>query len=97
MVWAGPCPSQYHKSWESNLTQPKSKLVLSPPGYEYYYPFLDESSGVQLDPHSVVPLYRYTVNINQPTMFFMGLFIRACLVVALDAQVSSVCFDNVTN
>ena len=53
----------------------------------YDYPFLDESSGLTLDPQSVVPLYRYMVNVNQPTMFLMGLVIRACLAVVLDAQV----------
>ncbi|XP_063831480.1 senecionine N-oxygenase-like isoform X1 [Ostrinia nubilalis] len=55
-------------------------------GYEYHYPFLDESSGLNISAHSVVPLYRYLVNINQPTMLIMGLVVRACLVVALDAQ-----------
>ncbi|XP_075982724.1 senecionine N-oxygenase-like isoform X2 [Anticarsia gemmatalis] len=55
-------------------------------GFEYDYPFLDESSGLTLNPHSVVPLYRYMVNINQPSMVVMGLVVRACLVVALDAQ-----------
>lgn len=55
-------------------------------GFQYYYPFLDESSGLHLNPHSVIPLYRYMVNINQPTMVVMGLVVRACLVVALDAQ-----------
>lgn len=55
-------------------------------GFLYDYPFLDESSGLTIQPHSVVPLYRYMVNINQPSMFIMGLVVRACLVVALDAQ-----------
>ncbi|CAH0594187.1 unnamed protein product [Chrysodeixis includens] len=55
-------------------------------GFQYDYPFLDETSGLTLDPKSVVPLYRYMVNVNQPTMMVMGLVVRACLVVALDAQ-----------
>ncbi|XP_068619079.1 senecionine N-oxygenase-like isoform X2 [Battus philenor] len=55
-------------------------------GYEYYYPFLDESSGLTIDKHSVIPLYKYMVNIKQPSMVLMGLIIRACIVVALDAQ-----------
>ncbi|XP_050354178.1 senecionine N-oxygenase-like isoform X2 [Nymphalis io] len=55
-------------------------------GFEYYYPFLDESCGLNLTPRSVTPLYKYMVNIYQPTMMVMGLVIRACLVVALDAQ-----------
>ncbi|KAJ0173681.1 hypothetical protein K1T71_010830 [Dendrolimus kikuchii] len=55
-------------------------------GFEYYYPFLDETSGLSLHPRSVVPLYRYMVNIHQPTLVIMGLVVRACLVIALDAQ-----------
>ncbi|KAJ8713967.1 hypothetical protein PYW08_007587 [Mythimna loreyi] len=55
-------------------------------GFHYYVPFVDESSGLTVQPKSVVPLYRYMVNINQPTMIMMGLVVRACLVVALDAQ-----------
>ncbi|CAH2045541.1 unnamed protein product, partial [Iphiclides podalirius] len=55
-------------------------------GFQYYYPFLDESSGLTLDTHSVIPLYKYMVNINQPSMVFMGLVIRACIVIAIDAQ-----------
>ncbi|XP_053613918.1 senecionine N-oxygenase-like isoform X3 [Plodia interpunctella] len=55
-------------------------------GYEYHYPFLDESSGLTFAPHSVVPLYKYLVNVNQPTMVIMGLVVRACLVIAIDAQ-----------
>ncbi|CAH0756345.1 unnamed protein product [Diatraea saccharalis] len=56
-------------------------------GYQYDYPFIHESSGLTISPHSVTPLYKYMVNINQPSMIFMGLVVRACLVVALDAQV----------
>ncbi|CAH1637686.1 unnamed protein product [Spodoptera littoralis] len=55
-------------------------------GFQYDIPFLDESSGLTLSPKSIVPLYRYMVNINQPSMILMGLIVRACLVVALDAQ-----------
>ncbi|XP_052756556.1 senecionine N-oxygenase-like isoform X2 [Galleria mellonella] len=55
-------------------------------GYEYDYPFLDKSCGLEMAKQSVAPLYKYMVNINQPTMVIMGLVVRACLVVALDAQ-----------
>ncbi|XP_023939983.2 senecionine N-oxygenase isoform X2 [Bicyclus anynana] len=55
-------------------------------GFQYYYPFLDKSCGLDLSPKSVTPLYKYMVNIRQPTMVVMGLTVRACLVVALDAQ-----------
>ncbi|XP_072929957.1 senecionine N-oxygenase-like isoform X2 [Epargyreus clarus] len=55
-------------------------------GYEYDYPFLDESCGLTIKPQSVVPLYKYMVNINEPSMVLIGLIVRACLVVAIDAQ-----------
>ncbi|CAH2094630.1 unnamed protein product [Euphydryas editha] len=55
-------------------------------GYEYYYPFLDQSCGLNITPRSITPLYKYMVNINEPTMMMMGLVVRACLVVAIDAQ-----------
>lgn len=55
-------------------------------GFEFDYPFLDETSELTFGPHSVVPLYQYMVNINQPTMIILGLVVRACLVVASDAQ-----------
>ncbi|XP_049877785.1 senecionine N-oxygenase-like isoform X2 [Pectinophora gossypiella] len=55
-------------------------------GFQYDYPFLDKSCELTLTPRSVVPLYKYMVNIHQPSMIFMGLVVRACLVVAIDAQ-----------
>ncbi|CAH0728412.1 unnamed protein product, partial [Brenthis ino] len=55
-------------------------------GYEFDYPFLDESCELNIAPHSVTPLHKYMVNIHHPSMMLMGLTVRACLVVALDAQ-----------
>ncbi|KAI8425138.1 hypothetical protein MSG28_006975 [Choristoneura fumiferana] len=55
-------------------------------GYEYDYPFIDSSSQLTISTHSVIPLYKYMVNINEPSMFIMGLVVRACLVAAIDAQ-----------
>ncbi|KAJ2953225.1 hypothetical protein O0L34_g804 [Tuta absoluta] len=55
-------------------------------GFQYYYPFLDETSGLTISKRSVVPLYKHMVNIHQPSMIFTGLVVRACLVVAIEAQ-----------
>lgn len=55
-------------------------------GYELYYPFLDKSCGLDVTPRSIPHLYKYMVNINQPTMMLLGLVIRGCLVVAIDTQ-----------
>ncbi|XP_045776676.1 senecionine N-oxygenase-like [Maniola jurtina] len=56
-------------------------------GYQYYYPFLDKSCGVEWNQECVKPLHKCIVNINQPTMLFLGCISRACLFLALDAQV----------
>lgn len=56
-------------------------------GFDYDYPFLDETSGLTITPKSLTPLYKYLVNINQPTMMMVGLIVKACIVVAIDAQV----------
>lgn len=58
------------------------------PGFEYDYGFLDESCGLTIKTDVLYPLHQYMVNIRQPTMIIMGLVVRACLVIALDAQVS---------
>lgn len=55
-------------------------------GFQYTYPFLDESSGLTLTPRYILPLYKYLVNIPQPTMLLFGLVVRACIVAAIDAQ-----------
>ncbi|XP_013201262.2 senecionine N-oxygenase [Amyelois transitella] len=55
-------------------------------GYEYDFPFIDESSNLTITKSSVTPLHKNVVNIYQPTMVMLGLVVRACFVVALDAQ-----------
>ncbi|XP_063895791.1 senecionine N-oxygenase isoform X1 [Helicoverpa armigera] len=95
--WTTPFPPHYHKKPDIKEFNETGVIfedgsfeeiddVIYCTGFYYDFPFLDESSGLTMEPKSVVPLYRYTVNINQPSMFIMGAFIRACLVVALDAQ-----------
>lgn len=92
-----PFPPQYHKKPDIQEFNETGVIfqdgsfeeiddVIYCTGFLYDYPFLDESSGLTLDSKSVVPLYRYMVNINEPSMLVMGLIVRACLVVALDAQ-----------
>ncbi|XP_069360794.1 senecionine N-oxygenase-like isoform X1 [Maniola hyperantus] len=55
-------------------------------GFQYYYPFLDKSCDVEWNRECVKPLHKCMVNINQPTMLFLGSIVRACLFIALDAQ-----------
>ncbi|XP_058793277.1 senecionine N-oxygenase-like [Phymastichus coffea] len=43
-------------------------------GYLYDYPFLDESTGITVTKGKYVhPLYKHFININHPTMVFVGL------------------------
>ncbi|XP_039757696.1 senecionine N-oxygenase-like [Pararge aegeria] len=54
-------------------------------GYEYYHPFLDESSGLTRSGKYVMPLYQHIVNMRRPTMTFIGVVNRVITKV-MDAQ-----------
>lgn len=41
-------------------------------GYQYTYPFLAEDCGITIEDNYVSPLYKSIVNINNPTMGFLG-------------------------
>ncbi|CAB3245987.1 unnamed protein product [Arctia plantaginis] len=48
-------------------------IVIYCTGYKYYHPFLNHlSSGITTSESYVFPLYQQIVNINQPTMTFVG-------------------------
>ncbi|KAH9636622.1 hypothetical protein HF086_003440 [Spodoptera exigua] len=83
-----PFPPHYHKKPDIQEFN-ETGVIFKDGSYEEIDDVIyctDESSGLTLSPKSIVPLYRYMVNINQPSMILMGLIVRACLVVALDAQ-----------
>lgn len=42
-------------------------------GYSIQFPFLDETCGISVDDNYVFPIYKHTININQPTMCFLGI------------------------
>ncbi|XP_043463651.1 flavin-containing monooxygenase FMO GS-OX-like 2 [Leptopilina heterotoma] len=42
-------------------------------GYLMEFPFLDKSCAISVDDNFVYPLYKHTININQPTMCFLGI------------------------
>ncbi|CAB0036573.1 unnamed protein product [Trichogramma brassicae] len=42
-------------------------------GFTFTYPFLDESSGIKVIDNQVYPLYKHLVNIEHPSMAFVGL------------------------
>lgn len=42
-------------------------------GYEYTFPFLSEKCGVTVEDSIVKPLYKHIINVNHPTMAFIGI------------------------
>lgn len=41
-------------------------------GYNYDYPFLDNSTGITVDNNYVSPLYKHIINVQHPTMSFLN-------------------------
>lgn len=57
------------------------------PGYNYGFPFLDDSCGIAIDDNYVQPLYKHMVHIRRPTMFFIGIPYDVCAFPLFDLQV----------
>lgn len=55
-------------------------------GYKTAFPFLNVECGISVDQNYVQPLYKDILNINHPTMAFMGLTYGASLGHTLDLQ-----------
>ncbi|XP_031617072.1 dimethylaniline monooxygenase [N-oxide-forming] 3-like [Contarinia nasturtii] len=47
--------------------------VIYATGYKYSYPFLDENVGIHVEDNYVKPLYKQILNIEYPTMAFIGI------------------------
>ena len=57
-------------------------------GYKYNFPFLDKSCGIEVANSftMVKPLYKHMININHPTMCFIGVPIQVCPFPQFDLQ-----------
>lgn len=57
-------------------------------GYKYSFPFLDASCGIKVENSytMVKPLYKHMININHPTMCFIGIPIQVCPFPQFDLQ-----------
>uniref|UniRef100_A0A182W8C5 Flavin-containing monooxygenase n=1 Tax=Anopheles minimus TaxID=112268 RepID=A0A182W8C5_9DIPT len=55
-------------------------------GYQYSFPFLHPDCGVQVDDNWVRPLYKHVLNINHPTMAFIGLPFYVCATLMFELQ-----------
>ncbi|XP_053687772.1 senecionine N-oxygenase-like [Sabethes cyaneus] len=61
-------------------------LILYCTGYRYNFPFLHESCGIEVDSNWVKPLYKQVLNINHPTMAFIGIPYYVCTTLMFDLQ-----------
>uniref|UniRef100_A0A182V3D4 Flavin-containing monooxygenase n=1 Tax=Anopheles merus TaxID=30066 RepID=A0A182V3D4_ANOME len=67
-------------------TQEDFDTIIYCTGYRYSTPFLSVDCGVSLEDNTISPLYYHCININQPTMAFIGLPFNACLMLMMDLQ-----------
>jgi len=56
-------------------------------GYQYAFPFLSVDCGVFQEENYVQPLYKHCVNINDPSMAFIGIPFYVCAFQMMDLQV----------
>lgn len=55
-------------------------------GFHYSYPFLTTESGIVVEDNYVQPLFKQLININHPTMAFIGLQYHVCIQLVMDLQ-----------
>lgn len=55
-------------------------------GYKYTFPFLSVDCAVSVDNNYVRPLFKHVLNINHPTMGFIGLPFQVCASQMFDLQ-----------
>ncbi|GJQ78390.1 hypothetical protein Trydic_g22216 [Trypoxylus dichotomus] len=56
-------------------------------GYKYDYPFLDKNCGIECDGNSIKYLYKHIINVEYPTMGFIGVCNQICPFPVSDVQV----------
>lgn len=56
-------------------------------GYNYSFPFLSPECEIKVDDNHVTQLYKHIVNINHPTMFFIGLTFITIITFMVEFQV----------
>lgn len=56
-------------------------------GYKYVYPFLTPECQIYVEDNHVTELYKHIININYPTMYFIGIPFTTLIVPLLDLQV----------
>ncbi|KAF5271110.1 hypothetical protein FQA39_LY08248 [Lamprigera yunnana] len=92
-----PSVAQFYKNGVifADGTKEDFDIVMYCTGYEYKFPFLSKECGISVQDNWVHPLYKHVINIDHPTMFFIGIpFIAsAFLVCDLQAQFAVAVID----
>lgn len=57
-------------------------------GYRYSFPFLHKDCRIEIVENHIAPLYKHMVNIEMPTMCFIGIPFNVCAFQMFDLQVS---------
>lgn len=60
-------------------------------GYRYSFPFLNESCGITVKNNHIQPLYKHMINIEKPTMCFIGIPFNVCAFQMFDLQARYFC------
>ncbi|XP_046959453.1 senecionine N-oxygenase isoform X1 [Vanessa cardui] len=68
-------------------SQEEIDVVFLCTGYLYNFPFLHETSNIVVEDNCVEPLYKHLVNIQHPTMCFIGVPYYVCAFSMFDLQV----------
>lgn len=68
-------------------TEIRTDVIIFCTGYQYHYPFLSPESDVTVDDNWVKMLYKHVINIERPTMGFIGLTFQAVTFPMFDYQV----------
>ncbi|XP_035895834.1 senecionine N-oxygenase-like [Anopheles stephensi] len=71
----------------TNGAEESFDVVLYCTGFRYNFPFLGADCGIQVQENYVQPLYKHCLNINHPTMAFIGLPFYVCAAQMMDLQV----------
>uniref|UniRef100_A0A182W8C4 Flavin-containing monooxygenase n=1 Tax=Anopheles minimus TaxID=112268 RepID=A0A182W8C4_9DIPT len=71
----------------TNGKEESFNVILYCTGFRYSFPFLGDDCGVRVQHNHVQPLYKHCININHPTMAFIGLPYYVCAAQMMDLQV----------
>ncbi|VEN41237.1 unnamed protein product [Callosobruchus maculatus] len=72
-------------------TTSRCDVIIYCTGYQYSFPFLDDSCGIKVEDGVIQPLYKHIINIERPTMCFIGLPFIVAAFLTFDVQTKYYC------